>query len=490
MQFDSSTVAVMLLLSVLVQAIGWALIWRNYPRVPGVRAVVAGTIIIVGSSILENLQHLVPSALAEIFAHILNVGGLCLISLAVAKFFQRPVPKVFLGLLVVMSIPVWFLLHELEKEGLAHHATVIGAFSAAFALLNAWLAWPRAGSRILMQDFFVAIQLLHAGFSALRAIDGALQISGRAPMVPSGTDEIWLFENFLYSVGFFLSLITVLLARLGRSLGQRNRALRSEAEERADLERKFAAALADEERIQQEQQDFLLMIGHEFRTPLAIIDRAAEMVELKMQGMQADALADQGPEIAAALARIPAATERLRLLIQCFLAAERLQQGGQLAPVPMKARAFSQMLSDLLPPPEGAAPFADPLSVPGEDEPVLRIDPEALRASLAYLGCLYRIGGRPIYTLGREPATLRLIINVGTEDPPANGFAIAAWLIETQAGMATIRESPGGWLEVHVVFPLYPATARAEEMPAGGIRLQPEGSAGMETTARGGIIPQ
>lgn len=486
MPFDAASIAIMLSLNVLVQAIGWALVWRAYPRVPGVRAVVLGTAIIVASLILENLQHMLPSSLPEIMAHILNTVGLCLVSLAVAKFFQRPVPGVIMGVLIVAAIFTWPLMHAIEGEGLLHHALVIAAFSAVFAILNAWLGWPRSGGGALMQDFFVAIQLIHAAFSSVRAVDAALQISGRAPLIPPGFDGVWLFESFLYSVGFFLSLITVLMARLGRSLAERNRALRAEADERADLALKFAAALAEEERIRQEQQDFLLMIGHEFRTPLAIIDRAVEMVELKMQGMPEAALAEQGPEITAALARIPAATERLRLLIQCFLAAERLQQGDRPDPVPMKASAFMQMLSDLLPLPEGATPLADPLEAPGSGEPVLRLDPEVLHVSLAYLGCLYRVAGRPIYTVGREPNALRLIINAGTEDPPANGFAIAAWLVESQAGTATIRESAGGWLEVHVVLPLHPAPA---PVPADAPKSEPGplpsvGLTGMASGAR------
>src|SRR5690606_18436824 len=68
--------------------------------------------------------------------------------------------------------------------------------------------------------------------------------------------------------------------RLSTDLREKNEALSREIEERRRLETKLSASLEAERALREEQADFMRVVSHEFRTPLAIIRNATEMIRL------------------------------------------------------------------------------------------------------------------------------------------------------------------------------------------------------------------
>src|SRR5690606_40453926 len=77
-------------------------------------------------------------------------------------------------------------------------------------------------------------------------------------------------------------------------------------------------ALATEKALREEQHQLLRMVTHEFRTPLAVVDRAAEMIAVVLPSP---------PEaVASRLDSIRQAVRRLVQLIDRFLDSEQLDQ--------------------------------------------------------------------------------------------------------------------------------------------------------------------
>lgn len=84
---------------------------------------------------------------------------------------------------------------------------------------------------------------------------------------------------------WFICFLIMLGARLQSNVTQRNRELAHEIDNRRHLEQQLAATLAAERQIHAEHRQLLDVVVHEIRTPLAGIDRAAEMLQVVPDGL-------------------------------------------------------------------------------------------------------------------------------------------------------------------------------------------------------------
>jgi signal transduction histidine kinase len=105
-----------------------------------------------------------------------------------------------------------------------------------------------------------------------------------------------------------------------RALEEANAALQREIAERTELQSQLRAALATEREARSAQRQFVAMVSHEFRTPLAIIDATAQRILLQHR-TEADTLT--GP-----LGKIRRAVQRLNGLIATFLGEEQQPTQG------------------------------------------------------------------------------------------------------------------------------------------------------------------
>ncbi|MBK1842493.1 sensor histidine kinase [Azospirillum sp. YIM B02556] len=120
-----------------------------------------------------------------------------------------------------------------------------------------------------------------------------------------------------------LVLGTGLTLRIGRMQSERLRAREESA---------FATKRAEE------QRRFVAMLSHEFRTPLASIDSAAQMIELSG--------AVEVPSALTRLERIRTTTRKMAELVDLFLSADALDQGAlALKPEPV---ALGQLMEEVL----------------------------------------------------------------------------------------------------------------------------------------------
>lgn len=106
------------------------------------------------------------------------------------------------------------------------------------------------------------------------------------------------------------------VARRTAELAGANVALRDEIGKRSRLETRLRQSLEETRRMADQQQEFVSMVSHEFRTPLAVIDAAAQSLDLSKFGRE--------PTVQRRTERIRRSVQRLSMLIENILIADRL----------------------------------------------------------------------------------------------------------------------------------------------------------------------
>lgn len=135
-----------------------------------------------------------------------------------------------------------------------------------------------------------------------------------APML-ADRNAWYLLQGTLFLIALFACLLFMVSWRLSLDLREKNDSLLREVQERRRLESDLSASLETERALREEQTDLMRIVSHEFRTPLAIIRNAAEMVCL---------VGDKSPEATRErLAGIGEALDHLFSLIDRFIADDR-----------------------------------------------------------------------------------------------------------------------------------------------------------------------
>lgn len=325
MLLDTATLALLLAIILLLQALGWLVIWKMQPDTPGVKFAVAAAGVIVPGFIFVSLRGNVSPWISEVLANYFGVGGLVFSVMAVSRFGHRSPPIRLLAIGYAANLVAWPV-HAIFAPGEPGTlAMLAGCFSCYFALLNARECWGAQRTPQVIARLLASLHLGHAAVMALRIIDGAAYLMGRpAFILPAELQNLWFLEFILYAILFFFGLVAMLGSRMSFDLAERNRALQAEALERANLQAQLSAALDEEVQARREQKHFIDMVSHEFRTPLAVVDRAAEMMALSLASQEGAAGIRGDIETVAAMR---GEAGRLRLLIESFLAEERLESG-------------------------------------------------------------------------------------------------------------------------------------------------------------------
>lgn len=125
---------------------------------------------------------------------------------------------------------------------------------------------------------------------------------------------------------------------LAREVEQRTADLRQEIQRRELLERELRNALELEQRVRTEQLDFVGMVSHEFRTPLAIITTLSQRIE-----QSAPAQSERNAE---RCQQIRDAASRLLALVDDYLSDDRMSEAQvELKYAPCDLRALLEDLS-------------------------------------------------------------------------------------------------------------------------------------------------
>ena len=205
-----------------------------------------------------------------------------------------------------------------------------------------------------------------------------LSILRNLGLVPSNT--LTLTGPQLGSVVEMIIFAYMLVSRLGRLQAEKEqvqrdalaaaRAHRAELEQRvADRTVELADAIDRERDARRLQQQFVAMVSHDFRTPLAIVDAAAQN------------LASRAPDDLERLEKIRTATGRLRRMVDACLVDERVDGGRiHLQTQPLDLCGLVDSLVEMMRPAAGA----QRIEVDLPDDPVtVSVDPGLLEMAIS-----------------------------------------------------------------------------------------------------------
>lgn len=124
------------------------------------------------------------------------------------------------------------------------------------------------------------------------------------------------------------------VVRRTAELARTNVALRDEIAQRGRLETQLLESLDVQRKAVEQQNEFVSMVSHEFRAPLAVIDAAAQSLDISKSGTD--------PVVKLRTGRIRRSVQRLSMLIENVLTADRFQieqRALRLEPVDLAALA-------------------------------------------------------------------------------------------------------------------------------------------------------
>lgn len=301
--------------------------------------------------------------------------------------------------------------------GLGYYSVVAPVLMAALLLLCALLPWL-AIMRVKRRE--PAAGWYGFGFSiySLSGIWFCLMVLGIVPMSTAG-ERGYQISSLLTMVAIFVGLATSVRAgarerrslqekllrasqqserELEQAVAQRTKALETEI----DARRAAEAALVEAMR---EQRHFLVIVSHEFRTPLASIRVAIAIIERKLA--EADTLARREA------ARIIRTIGRLSQMIDTFLAEEVLDKTSvQLRRAPVDLSALVQDICQ-----EHAAQTGRDIRFAAEGAPTIDADYDLLRTAIENL-----VNNAIRYTNGQirvavQPDTEGVTVAVEDEGP-------------------------------------------------------------------------
>ncbi|MCW0235208.1 MAG: HAMP domain-containing histidine kinase [Ferrovibrio sp.] len=314
---DLTTSVLLLTVTMLLQSIGWLLIWLTQRHVFQLTMMAGGFMVYAVTMVmLVSRDAMTPPSPAIIVLHnVLIIAANGMVTQGVASFLgQRGYPYLMAGCVVVAAI-FWpaALIVAPDNVGLrvlVSNALTIVAVAGLIRIMAVdrsqppILRWPAIGLFVIEIVALLARSVIT--IDLMRTPNPAYDVVIQA----------WYFFTFQIIVtAIFIILLIMVGNRLASDLRLRNMALQREVAERRNLQDQLSAALATEKALHEEQKQLLRMVTHEFRTPLAVVDRATEMIGVVLE---------RPPEtVSRRLSAIRDAVQRLVQLIDRFLDVER-----------------------------------------------------------------------------------------------------------------------------------------------------------------------
>ena len=312
---DLKTVLVVTFAIACLQAIAWTFVWLAWRRLYELRFLAAGLAAIALGLFLMIVRGLEPAAWSIVLANLVIKIGLVLLAEGLARFLGQPRYS-WIGLsLLAFQLVSWSIAVNVAPGNLAvriHLSTIFTVIMMSIMCLG--LIRDRTQPRLL-RWITVGILLEYMIASVMQSvIEQKRAVSGDA-LVLADHNGWYLMQGALFQIAFFACVLFMVSTRLSTDLREKNEALSREIEERRRLETKLNASLEAERALREEQADFMRVVSHEFRTPLAIIRNATEMIGL---------VGDRSPQATRErIAGISDALNRLSSLINRFMSDDR-----------------------------------------------------------------------------------------------------------------------------------------------------------------------
>jgi two-component system, OmpR family, sensor kinase len=279
MIFDTKTIFFVYVVLAIINSIAAAVVWIENRHLRGVPEISAAYILSGIGLAIQSVAAAPATPLMIFFANLLlNLSlGLCVNGFGI---FLGRANRIWLPVsCAVFTILVWppALYFALENRSIRIAAATVvtlvtfGYLTVAISQSRNTLGW--AGRVIGLLSVGHMGFILVRGYWALQDIPS--YIDANAPL------DVWTaLESIIFSNSLFIGFLAMVGSRLNHDLRARNQVLSDEIVRRLTLERQLSSALATEMRLRSEQQQLIHIVGHEIRSPLAGIDRAAELLIL------------------------------------------------------------------------------------------------------------------------------------------------------------------------------------------------------------------
>jgi signal transduction histidine kinase len=313
---DLKTVLIMTLAASSLQALSWFAVWRVWRHLYELKFIAIGFLAIAAGVFMFSLRGEQPAAWGVVLSNVTIKVGLVLMAEGMARFLGQPSHRgigvtLLLGYAALLSATAVFDPGNLALR--VHASTVFTLVMMSLMCLS--LLRDRTQPRLL-RGILIALFVEYMAASVLSSfLEYRLPPDFQTGPVLSNRNAWYLAQAALFVTGFFSCMLFMVGFRLTAELRDKNASLLREIEARRKLEGRLQASLETERELRAEQVDFMRVVSHEFRTPLAVIRNAVDLIAI-----------DGGAASGAAGNKLPAMREalnRLFALIDRFMASDR-----------------------------------------------------------------------------------------------------------------------------------------------------------------------
>ncbi|WP_417673839.1 sensor histidine kinase [Roseibium sp.] len=301
-------------------ATAWMLVWIFCRQIYELKVIAAGFVAIAVGLFLYLQRGPDPSLLRIVTDNMVIKFGLVLWADGLARFLGQ---KRYLWIgttCLIAQFVSWTAAVTFVPENLAvriHASTAIT--TVMMGLMIRTLAVDRSQPRFLR---WITIALL-AEYVGASLLQSALVHWHPATFanrrVLSDINAWYFFQGHVFITGFFICLVFMVGMRLSMDLRDRNSALAREISIRRRLEQELSTSLEGEKTARKEQRQLMRMVSHEFRTPLAAIRYASDMLSVMLPNPE--------EPVSRRIRGIDEAVSRMTMLIDRFLSSERQEEG-------------------------------------------------------------------------------------------------------------------------------------------------------------------
>ena len=314
---DLPTLLLLLTVTVILQGLVWLLVWLTQRHLYELKLIAAGYISFGVGLMLQALRDHLPLS-AELTIILYNYAshiGAAMLAQGAARFLdQRGMPRMTAACIVAVIV-YWPAAMILAPGDVATRIIVSNSIATILLWMLVRTIWIDRSQPLAIRIFTMAILASDIVALSVRTVVAYTHMDDQAKLM-TGAVQAWYFFYFnIFVTGLFLSLLLMVGVRLAADLRRKNDDLVREVAQRRALQDQLGASLETEKALREEQHQLLRMVTHEFRTPLAIIDRAAEMIDVVLE--------HKSEAVIRRLASIREAVQRLVQLTDRFLNAER-----------------------------------------------------------------------------------------------------------------------------------------------------------------------
>ncbi len=313
---DLETILIVTLATACLQALVWIFAWRAWRHLYELKFLAAGFVAMAVGVLLMLLRGDQPADWAIIIPNTIIKLGLVLLAEGLARFLGQPRYS-WIGIsLLIAHVAAWSAIMTVDPGDVAariHASTVFTVIVMSVMCLG--LARDRTQPPLLRWATIAVLAEYMLASIVQSILEFGLPADFQSAPVLADRNAWYLLQGTLFLIALFACLLFMVSSRLSADLREKNDSLSREVQERRRLEGRLSASLEAERALREEQVDLMRVVSHEFRTPLAVIRNATEMIGL---------VGDRSPAAKRErLAGINEALDRLFALIDRFMADDR-----------------------------------------------------------------------------------------------------------------------------------------------------------------------